>query len=98
MITNKKSRIRKQNEDVILKAAEQVFAQQGFGAATTAEIAKNAGIPKANLHYYFQTKEALYLAVLEEILHSWLTAADDFSVEHSPKETLEKYIRTKVQL
>lgn len=94
----KKSRIREKNEEIILRAAERVFAQNGFGAATTAEIAQEAGIPKANLHYYFNTKEDLYLLVLENILSSWLTAASDFDEHHGPKEALGTYIRTKVDL
>src|SRR5690242_9006825 len=44
----------------ILAAAESVFAETGFSGATTAEIAKRAGVPKANLHYYFKTKTDLY--------------------------------------
>ncbi len=98
MIPRRKSRIRQRNEDAILKAAEIVFAQRGFGAATTAEIAKRAGIPKANLHYYFNTKEDLYTQVLENILGTWLTAADDFNEDQDPKSALENYIRTKIEL
>ncbi len=98
MTTRRKSRIRQRNEDAILKAAEIVFARRGFGAATTAEIAKRAGIPKANLHYYFNTKEDLYTQVLENILGTWLTAADDFNEDQDPKSALENYIRTKIEL
>ena len=98
MPKRRRSRIRERNEEAILKAAEIIFAQEGFGAATTAEIAKAAGIPKANLHYYFNTKEDLYTRVLENILETWLTAAEDFDENHQPSEALEKYIRTKVEL
>ncbi|WP_417782584.1 TetR/AcrR family transcriptional regulator [Terasakiella pusilla] len=94
----RRSRIREKNEEAILKAAEVVFARRGFGAATTAEIAQNAGIPKANLHYYFNTKEDLYLRVMENILTTWLTAADDFVEGHDPKTALENYIRAKIAL
>src|SRR5450631_4469278 len=45
--------IRTENERMILEAAEAVFAEHGFGGATTAAIAARAGVPKANLHYYF---------------------------------------------
>ena len=37
-----------------------------------------AGVPKANLHYYFPTKEALYRAVIERVLTAWLDAASSF--------------------
>lgn len=94
----RRSRIREKNEELILKAAEVIFAQRGFGAATTQEIAQAAEIPKANLHYYFNTKEDLYARVLENILDTWLTAAEDFDENHDPAEALENYIRTKVEL
>ena len=51
---------RRLNETRILAAAEQVFAERGYSAASTASIAALAGLPKANLHYYFRTKQALY--------------------------------------
>jgi len=94
----RKSRIRQRNEKAILSAAEKIFAKRGFGAATTAEIAQSAGIPKANLHYYFPTKEDLYTCVLEDILDTWLTAAEDFDEQQDPKTALGNYIRTKVDL
>ena len=52
-----KAAIREENEKAILEAAEEVFAEYGFSGATTSRIAERAGIPKANLHYYFPTKE-----------------------------------------
>src|SRR6185369_6922491 len=60
----------------ILSAAESVFAETGFSGATTAEIAKRAGVPKANLHYYFKTKKDLYRDVLQAILDLWLGTGD----------------------
>ena len=62
----KRTDIRRENESLILKAAEKVFAEAGFGGATMQLIADLAGLPKANLHYYFPTKEALYRRVCAE--------------------------------
>jgi TetR/AcrR family transcriptional regulator len=59
---SKRNAIRQENEQRILSAAEKVFAEAGFGGATMQLIADMAGLPKANLHYYFPTKEALYRA------------------------------------
>jgi len=58
-----KGLIRQTNEALILSAAERVFARAGFGGATMATIAEASGLPKANLHYYFGSKEVLYRAV-----------------------------------
>ena len=62
-----------------------------------AEIAAEAGLPKANLHYYFGTKERLYRAVLEGILTQWLDAAAEWIVpERDPAEALGGYVRAKL--
>lgn len=91
-------RIRRRNQAVILAAAERVFAESGFAGASMAQIAAAAGLPKANLHYYFGTKEQLYRAVLTGILEIWLNAADGFAVEADPAQVLGAYVRMKLRL
>ena len=88
-------RKRRQNEAKILAAAETVFAERGFAAATTSAIARLAGMPKANLHYYFRTKEALYARVLDEILALWIDTAEAIRPEADPKSALSDYIAAK---
>ncbi|HLJ71213.1 MAG TPA: TetR family transcriptional regulator C-terminal domain-containing protein [Roseiarcus sp.] len=90
--------IRAENERVILEAAEAVFAEAGFKGATTAAIAARAGVPKANLHYYFSTKEDLYRAVVERVLTAWLAAASSFDESDDPCEALARYIGAKMDL
>lgn len=86
---------RARSEAEILAVAEEVFATYGLHGATTAKIAERAGIPKANIHYYFSTKEALYLRVLKDILEEWLSAAA-FDLHDSARPALEAYIRAKL--
>lgn len=50
-------------EKTILHAAELVFHRRGFDGARMQEIADEAGINKALLHYYFRSKERLFGAV-----------------------------------
>jgi AcrR family transcriptional regulator len=47
----------------ILEAAHRVFLRRGTAGARTQEIADEAGVNKAMLHYYFNTKEELSVAV-----------------------------------
>jgi len=89
-------RIRRDNERVILAAAEAEFAQHGYKGATTAAIARRAGLPKANVHYYFGTKHDLYTRVLGNIVDLWLSAFAAISPEDDPAEALGAYIRAKV--
>lgn len=51
----------------ILAAAERIFAQRGLAGARTDEIARAAGVNKAMLYYYFESKERLHRAVFENL-------------------------------
>src|ERR1035437_3927780 len=55
-------------EDKILEAAKNVFVSKGMEGARMQEIADEAGINKALLHYYFRTKERLFEAIFAEII------------------------------
>jgi len=55
----------------ILRAAADVFAQSGLTGARTEAIARDAGVNKALLYYYFKSKDELYCAVLEEHLREF---------------------------
>lgn len=94
----KRTEIRRENERVILQAAEKVFAEAGFGGATMQLIADMAGLPKANLHYYFPTKEALYRQVVRNIFEIWLHAADTFDDAPGPVEGIGGYIEAKMAI
>lgn len=50
-------------EEHILDAAEKVFQQKGMDGARMQEIANEAGINKAMLHYYYRSKRFLFEAV-----------------------------------
>lgn len=48
---------------LLLQAATEVFAESGYRAATTREIARRAGVNLASIHYHFGDKAALYREV-----------------------------------
>jgi len=52
----------------ILGAAMAVFAEKGFAAARLDEIASRAGVSKGALYLYFETKEELFRAVVEQAI------------------------------
>lgn len=98
MKTARRTEIRRENERVILDAAERVFAEAGFGGATMQLIADMAGLPKANLHYYFPTKEALYRRVVSQIFEIWLDAASSFDGADDPATGIGGYIDAKMEI
>lgn len=68
----------------ILDAAEAVFAERGYAAAATREIAERAGIGKRMLFYYFPTKDAVYRATLERIIAALVSIHEAFRREPGP--------------
>ena len=63
-----------------------------------AAIATASGLPKANLHYYFGSKDVLYRAVLARTLSDWLAPAQGITADADPRAALEQYIRVKMAL
>ncbi|WP_054004765.1 TetR/AcrR family transcriptional regulator [Cypionkella psychrotolerans] len=94
----RRNEIRQQNEALILQAAEKVFAEAGFGGATMQLIADVAGLPKANLHYYFTSKEELYRKVVSNIFDIWLHAAESMDNAPGPVEGIGAYIDAKMEI
>ena len=90
-------KIRDHNFQIILEAAEHEFAQFGYKGASIQKIADRAGLPKANIHYYFSSKEKLYLALLDKIMHLWNDYFDEVRVDDDPAEVLDNFIRKKVE-
>ncbi len=89
--------IRQKNEKIILDAAEQEFSANGYKGATIKKIADRAGLPKANIHYYFKSKLELYGAVLNNIVESTNAAFGQIKSDDDPAAALARYIRVKMQ-
>ena len=82
------STIRERNKEKILRAASEEFADKGFAATKTSDIAAKAGLPKPNVYYYFRSKDNLYREVLESIIEPILAASTPFNPEGEPSVVL----------
>jgi TetR/AcrR family transcriptional regulator len=77
----------------ILQAAVHEFAREGVAGARTDAIAKAAGVNKALLYYYFEDKEALYQAVLDEVFSGVRAAIHEAIAQPlPPRERLKAYV------
>lgn len=56
----------KNTEELILQTARDVFIKKGLAGARMQDIANQAGVNKALLHYYFTSKEKLFNLVFEQ--------------------------------
>lgn len=60
----------------LLSAAIGILNQKGYAATSVREIVEAAGVTKPALYYYFQSKEGIYLAILEEALREFNRCLD----------------------
>jgi len=82
----------------IISAALVVFSQEGLNGARMEKIAEEADISKSNIFYYFQSKEVLYVAVLEKVLSKWLSPLNEINVNQDPRVALITYIEEKYKI
>lgn len=83
----------KDTEKRILQTARKHFVQNGFAGARMQEIADDAGINKAMLHYYFRSKDKLYHQVTIQVLQTIMPIIAEVM---GKKETLEEKIENLV--
>ena len=86
-------------QQLILNTARKHFVQKGYAGARTQEIADEAGINKALLHYYYRSKEQLFheitINILSTIIPEFTKAIDNNGTVWEKLEIMvEKYIHT----
>ncbi|NML17992.1 TetR/AcrR family transcriptional regulator [Azohydromonas caseinilytica] len=62
-----RTRDAERSRQAILDAARAAFAENGLGGTRLEHIAERAGVDKRLIYYYFENKEKLFLAALEEV-------------------------------
>ena len=86
-------------QDLILDAAERLFARQGFAATTIKQIGKEADVNPALLYYYYDGKETLYRAMLQRILGQLLARGTD-AIERATThaDRIRAFVRAQAKL
>ena len=78
-------------ESIILETAERLFLDKGFALTSTTEIPRETVSNQALVHYYFRTKEQLFIRIFEEKIK--IFAGAFFSIDEKPGTFLEKLTR-----
>ena len=91
------TRIQKQNISAILDAALEVFSAHGFRGSTLDQIASEAGLSKPNVLYYFNGKEAIHVALLSDLLDTWLDPLRAMNPSGNARDELLAYINRKLE-
>jgi len=89
----------KDTENIILETARKHFVQNGFAATRMQEIADEAGINKAMLHYYFRSKNKLYREIISQTLNTiipQLSAA--IETKGTTLEKIEKLVKAYLRI
>jgi len=92
----------KKTEDIILEAAKKIFIEYGFDGARMQQIADEAGINKALLHYYFRSKEHLFDYIFDETFKSFfpnilVIMMSELPFEQKIRSFVSHYIDTLIQ-
>ncbi|MFK3661808.1 HTH-type transcriptional regulator RutR [Scandinavium sp. NPDC088450] len=96
--TGKRTQAVSAKKEAILAAALTTFSQFGIHGTRLEQVAELAGVSKTNLLYYFPSKEALYVAVMRNILDIWLAPLRAFREEFTPLVAIGEYIRLKLEV
>lgn len=87
------------SKEKILNAARRVFIRNGSSGARMQEIADEAGINKALLHYYFKNKEGLFELVFNDAFSEFIPKIHNiFSGDGCVMEKIERYVETHLEL
>lgn len=62
---------------VILEAAMEIYRESSFEGFSMAQLARRVGLAKGTLYLYFNTKEEVFLALLEDELTGWFDTIDN---------------------
>ena len=88
-----RSRDADRTQQEILAAATSEFAAHGFGGARIDAIAERAGVNKKLIYYYFEGKDELFLAVLEQTYADIRAAERELHLEAmTPVQAIESLV------
>ena len=88
-----------ENEKRILSSAKKIFYQKGLKGARMQEIADDANVNKALLHYYFRSKQKLFDRVFEESVKSVTPVLSNvFQEEINLQEKIKKMVDMLIDL
>lgn len=96
-ISPRKARELVQRKVEILTVAERLFARKGFFKTSMAEIAQEAEFSVGSLYQFFPSKEAVYVALMEEKFEEYLALVQrDVAGAKTALDQLDALIATKV--
>lgn len=94
----KRQLLKEQREAQILAAAARVFARKGYRAATTKEIAAEAGVSEGTIYNYFESKYDLLIALSQRLALESLQQLDQLPAQEDVRTYVTALVRDRVEL
>lgn len=79
--------------DKIIEAATELFAEKGYHATSVNDIARQAGMTKGGIYWYFDSKRAIFMTILDEMIianHEIWDEIERLSERLRPRELLRR--------
>lgn len=92
---SKRDQNKKANRDALLASARAVLSQLGYGAATVRDIVRGSGLAPGSFYNYFHDKEAVFEALVAEIMQP---LAENLRRSRREAETVEAFLRAPFAL
>ena len=83
-------------EDKIFQAARHIFLLYGYHGTTLQKVASEAQINKSAIHYYFRSKDRLYIKIVEYVLISIFTSNSLFNTNQKGIENQKWFLYTEL--
>jgi len=82
----------------ILNTAQELFGKYGFAKTTMSDIAKQLGLSKASLYYYYPDKDSIYLAVITKEQVQFINMLHDSILKtENPTDILYQYVQIRIK-
>jgi len=83
----------------IVKAADQLFYQQGYNLTSFSDIAEASNVPRGNLNYYFKTKDEVLVAVIKDRVEQMQKMLQSWESEYkTPLQRLQRYAQIVINV
>ncbi len=88
---NRRQLVRPGKREQIIRAARQLFLEQGYTAASVDKVTALAGVSKPTIYSHFENKKALFEAVVDEMTDKMSREVDNIDFQHdTPAKALEQ--------
>lgn len=96
---SKLAKVKSDTRQVLIQAGAELIAQKGFNTAGIEAVLKAAGVPKGSFYYYFPSKDAFGLAVIEHLATEHARKLDDYLGDQdlTPLARIRTYLEAGIE-